>query len=166
MLKRMRIEVDGEDSAAACEAALTKYEHALQVVEARRYGLHRSSPSEEVGDWDREPVDRDFFSWDLGREVTDEVIEYDPSVPGYRGRRVVQFRRIDTRSAGIGLAEEALAAEMKRLNDMAETERGEALSNLGALLTGRKDAAAVDTDGNVWAKEKAAQAKAGVTIGD
>jgi hypothetical protein len=26
------------------------------------------------------------------------VIEFDPSLPGYKGRRVVQFTRIDTRS--------------------------------------------------------------------
>jgi hypothetical protein len=25
------------------------------------------------------------------------VIEYDPSLPGYKGRRVVQFKRVDTR---------------------------------------------------------------------
>ncbi len=34
----------------------------------------------------------------LQRGVTDEVIEYDASIPGYKGRRVVQFRRVDTRS--------------------------------------------------------------------
>lgn len=32
MLTRIRIEVEGEDSAAATEEALTKYEHALQVT--------------------------------------------------------------------------------------------------------------------------------------
>jgi hypothetical protein len=65
MLTRFRIEVEGADSAAACEEELAKYEHALQVI------------------------------------------EYDASLPGYRGRRVVRFKRIDTRSWNYGRADQS-----------------------------------------------------------
>ena len=118
MLTRIRIEVEGEDSAAATEEALTKYEHAIQVAEADRYGALRmggclgEEPAEHAEDgppihlaaaarcapaWKVPTVGRGFYNEELGREVTDEVIEYDPSLPGYKGRRVVQFRRLDTR---------------------------------------------------------------------
>jgi hypothetical protein len=122
MLTRIRIEVEGEDSAAACEEALTKYEHALQVLEAGRYGQLRkgSARGEEAEDllegespyeanvrqlhagWGVSTVERGFYNEELGREVTDEVIEFVPDHPGYRGRRVVQYRRLDTRSIRIG----------------------------------------------------------------
>lgn len=136
MLTRFRIEVEGADSAAMCENELRKYEHAIQVAEAERYGLkwgdrkahHAEDPmrvraalAESAAEahpkhlatvvrgllvdegepvtypWGHAPVDRDFYNEQLGREVTYEVIEYDASLPGYKGRRVVQFRRVDTR---------------------------------------------------------------------
>lgn len=121
MLTRIRIEVSGEDSAAATSEALSKYEHALQVIEAERHGTLRmghargekteifdgskGAPPEALvraaqiaPDWPTPVVDRGFYNSELGREVTDEVIEYDPSLPGYKGRRVVQFKRLDSRS--------------------------------------------------------------------
>lgn len=121
MLTRIRIEVEGEDSAAATEEALAKYEHAIQVMEAQRYGkvrmggcrgeepavgdandptpLHVRNEAQLSPAWAAPVVERGFYNDELGREVTDEVIEYDASIPGYKGRRVVQFRRVDTRSA-------------------------------------------------------------------
>lgn len=124
MLTRIRIEVEGEDSAAACEEALTKYEHVIQVMEANRHGLLRkgNARGEEAAElaegqsvyeanilqahagWGVRVDERGFYNEALGREVTDEVIEFVPDHPGYRGRRVVQYRRIDTRSVRIGEA--------------------------------------------------------------
>jgi hypothetical protein len=105
MLTRIRIEVTGEDSAAATEAALSKYEHALQVTEAQRHGIgyvvepgDERSPEFAKDGWKQPVAERDFYNQQLGREVTDEVIEYDPSLPGYKGRRVVCFKRLDTRN--------------------------------------------------------------------
>jgi hypothetical protein len=99
MLTRIRIEVEGEDSAAATEEALTKYEHALQVTEAQRHGIAYGDGGAQYAEhWKVPGVERDHYNSQLGREVTDEVIEYDPSLPGYKGRRVVCFKRIDTRS--------------------------------------------------------------------
>jgi hypothetical protein len=99
MLTRIRIEVEGEDSAAACEEALTKYEHVVQLTEMGRH--NRCSVDQETlpqaWNWQQGITGRNFFNSELGREVTDEVIEYDPSHPGYKGRRVVVFRRLDTR---------------------------------------------------------------------
>lgn len=100
MLTRVRIEVSGEDSAAATEEALTKYEHAIQTAEYERYVAagRELSGTHGLPVWNVPTVERDFYNGQLGREVTDEVIEYDASLPGYKGRRVVQFNRIDTRS--------------------------------------------------------------------
>lgn len=97
MLTRFRIEVQGADSAAACEEELAKYEHALQVTEADRYGI--TDADGKFRTWGARAEERHFYNPDLGREVTDEVIEYDVGLPGYRGRRVVQLRRTDTRHA-------------------------------------------------------------------
>ena len=117
MLTRIRIEVSGEDSARATEEALAKYEHVIHVAEASRHGLLRkgSARGEEAlaveegqsvyeanllqlyAGWGVPVNERGFYGGELGREVTDEVIEYDPDLPGYKGRRVVQFRRVDTR---------------------------------------------------------------------
>lgn len=143
MLTRFRIEVEGADSAAACEEELAKYEHALQVAEAERYGArcdrkaHACEDPEGVRDalveaapeaspaqlatavrrllqadgrpialpWRHAVAARDYFNEILGREVTDEVIEYDSGLPGYKGRRVVQFKRVDTRSRTAQYAE-------------------------------------------------------------
>lgn len=95
MLTRVRIEVSGEDSSAAVVAALNKYEHALQVVEADRYRL--GSHESLAPDWGTPVRDRDYVHALLGQEVTQEVVEFDPSSPGYKGRRVVKFTRVDTR---------------------------------------------------------------------
>lgn len=97
MLTRFRIEVEGADSAAACEEQLAKYEHSLQVAEAERYGIAYGNVPTRYEPWETPAVKRDFYNEQLGREVTDEVIEYDPSLPGYKGRRVVRFKRVDTR---------------------------------------------------------------------
>ncbi len=99
MLTRIRIEVEGEDSAAATEEALSKYEHVIHLTEMARHDHskvdHENLP--QSYSW-QQPVDRrNFYGGELGREVTDEVIEYDASLPGYKGRRVVQFKRLDTR---------------------------------------------------------------------
>lgn len=110
MLARFRIEVEGAESASQCEEELNKYEHALQVAEAQRYGIGyeatetvtegRSSGSVKSASfepWSATTAERDFYNEQLGRKVTDEVIEYDSTMPGYRGRRVVHFKRVDTR---------------------------------------------------------------------
>lgn len=97
MLSRIRIEVSDEETAAACEEGLDAYEGSIQRLEAKRFGF--AVQYVDGGDWhDSETTD---YGDKLGREVTDEVLEYDPSIPGYKGRRVVQFRRLDTRSSHI-----------------------------------------------------------------
>jgi len=115
MLTRIRIEVE-EATAAECVEALAKYEHAIQQQEARRYrelwpisamldtqgGESKvNTPEEEYPTpdhaWSVGINERDFYNSQFGREVTDEVIEFDSSLPGYRGRRVVVFTRIDMR---------------------------------------------------------------------
>ena len=98
MLTRIRIEVSDEASTAAVTDELDRYERAITGSEATRFGrklpqsehelLSRTSPLR---------ADPDLGAF-LGREVTDEIIEYDASLPGYKGRRVVQFKRLDTRS--------------------------------------------------------------------
>jgi hypothetical protein len=92
MLTRIRIEVSDEDSAAATSEALDCYEQAITQAEAGRFMLDPGLADDMPNDLPRYRADH------LGREVTDEVIEFDPGLPGYKGRRVVQFRRIDTRS--------------------------------------------------------------------
>jgi len=94
------VSISDEDSAAATEAALTKYEHALQITEAQRFGVGAQpigAPKRVTDGWQKAVAERDFYNSELGREVTDEVIEYDASLPGYKGRRVVCFKRFDTR---------------------------------------------------------------------
>lgn len=98
MLTRIRIEVEGEDSAAATEEALTKYEHGITYMEATRCQLGKGG---DPAGWRRDLSEIPSYAEEFGREVTDEVIEYDASLPGYKGRRVVQFRRLDTRSSGL-----------------------------------------------------------------
>jgi len=117
MLTRVRIEVE-EATAEGCVEALAKYEHAVQQQEARRYRhgwpisatldtrpggeSHVNTPEDEYPtpdhDWDDPLAERDFYNSELTREITEEVIEYDDSLPGYRGRRVVVFTRLDTRT--------------------------------------------------------------------
>lgn len=114
MLTRVRIEVE-EETAEACVEALWKYEHAIVQQEVRRYRrrwpIHISSEGPAITEEDEYPTpdqswhdpveSRHWFNAELGREVTEEVIEYDGSVPGYRGRRVIRFARLDTRSTFI-----------------------------------------------------------------
>jgi hypothetical protein len=117
MLTRIRIEVE-EATAAECVEALAKYEHAIQQQEARRYrelwpvsatldtregGESKiSTPEEEYPTpdlaWAVALDKREFYGEQFGTETTDEVIEFDSSIPGYKGRRVVSFSRIDTRN--------------------------------------------------------------------
>jgi hypothetical protein len=95
MLKRVRIEVEaGSPDEAVCD--LTKYEHALQAAEAERYGLGRVA-GDTFRNWGISVGQREFYNEELGREITEEVIEYDAGGPSYLGRRVVQYRRIDNR---------------------------------------------------------------------
>ena len=116
MLTRVRIEVE-EDTAEGCVEALAKYEHAIQQQEARRYRdqwpisatldtrpegeSHVNSSEDEYStpdhDWSDPIAERDFYNEQLGREIYEEVIEYDPGLPGYKGRRVVGFKRLDSR---------------------------------------------------------------------
>lgn len=100
MLTRIRIEVSDEASTAAVSNELDRYERALMASEAVRHGRKLPQSAHEVLDrtCDLQP-DTELNDF-LGREVTDEVIEYDASIPGYKGRRVVQFRRVDTRRDG------------------------------------------------------------------
>lgn len=122
MLTRVRIEVE-ESTAERCVEALWKYEHAIVQQEVRRFrdiwpitvtmSEPRSSeePMQEIEcvevteaeyptpdqPWSDSVEKRHWFNNELGREVTEEVIEYDESLPGYRGRRVVRFVRLDLR---------------------------------------------------------------------
>jgi hypothetical protein len=89
MLTRIRIEVSDEDSAAATTEALDRYERAVSESEAARFGMEAAT------------IRKDVLADRLGRDVTDEVIEYDASLPGYKGRRVVCFKRLDTRSENL-----------------------------------------------------------------
>jgi hypothetical protein len=109
MLTRIRIEVE-EETAEACVEALWKYEHAIVQQEVRRYrdlwpvtGSHEhvNTAEEEYPTFDHPWSDtienRDWYNSTLGRELTEENIAYDESGPGFRGRRVVRFVRVDTR---------------------------------------------------------------------
>lgn len=122
MLTRFRIEVQ-EETAEKCVEALMKYEHALHQQEVRRYrgwwpitlegrsgnsgtSGHLPEPRSDEDEyptpehpWSDGVVPRSFYNERLGREITEEVIEFDSSGPFYRGRRVVAFDRIDTRSS-------------------------------------------------------------------
>lgn len=102
MLKRIRIEVEGE-SAAGVLAELDKYEHALQAAEAERFGLGldhdpTDRPYERFENWGVSVHERHYFNEQLGREVTDEVIAFEPDGPNWVGRRVAVYRRLDLRA--------------------------------------------------------------------
>jgi hypothetical protein len=99
MLKRFRIEVEAETAERAVEE-LWKYEHALQVTEAERYGLGYSDRDFAIDNvilWGNTIAERSYYNERLGRDVAEEVIEYDPKIPGYKARRVVHFKRLDNR---------------------------------------------------------------------
>lgn len=124
MLRRFRIEVE-EETAEQCVEALWKYEHALMQQEVRRYRDgwpvtlaaaeqtgQRGEPLEEMEahtaeeeyptpdqPWSDGVGSRQRYDEQLGRELHEEVIEFDEGIPGYRGRRVVSLTRIDTRHA-------------------------------------------------------------------
>lgn len=112
MLRRVRIEVE-EETAEACVEALWKYEHALVQQEVRRYRhlwpivQTDAAPILEDADvwetadqpWTDSVEERSFANSELGRQISEEVIEYVEDLPGYVGRRVVRFERIDTRRA-------------------------------------------------------------------
>lgn len=123
MLRRIRIEVE-EETAEACVEALWKYEHALVQQEVRRYRYRwpvslvdepeirdgagqllpintaeldaREYPTPDQP-WSDDIASRSFANEQLGRELHEEVIEFDEGLPGYRGRRVVSYTRVDTR---------------------------------------------------------------------
>ena len=131
MLTRVRIEVE-EESAEACVEALWKYEHAIQIAEARRYvhlwpvtvtASRSSDPEPEPVDaevqygirehpWEDSVVPRSFFNSELGRELVEEVIEFDEGLPGYRARRVVRFTRVDMRRSTFTLSIRPLTFEV------------------------------------------------------
>lgn len=92
MLTRIRIEVEGCDSAQQVVDDLDKYEHSIQVTEAQRVRVaYDGKETLHADGWEVPTVKRDFFNEQLGREITDEVIEKDKERAGYKGRRVVQF---------------------------------------------------------------------------
>lgn len=120
MLTRFRIEVE-EKTVAECVEALEKYQHAIHAIEADRFhdqwpitleaevGLGGEEPSPikiEAAEneyptacsWEMPMEDRHFYMEELGAEVTEEVIQYDPTIPAYKGRRVVKLSRVDTRN--------------------------------------------------------------------
>lgn len=104
MLTRFRIEVE-ESDATTCVESLDRYELMLHLAESSRYGLlyaggdacELANEPFTVEQWVHGQSRSSFHSEKLGREVTDEVIEFDVSLPGYRARRVVAFKRLDTR---------------------------------------------------------------------
>jgi len=95
MLTRFRIEVE-EQTADECVSALANYEQALVDDELRRYALLDA----DMANSDDELYLRAAAEL-LGREVTEEVISFDETIPGYRGRRVVHFRRVDGRESAV-----------------------------------------------------------------
>lgn len=111
MLRKVRIEVE-EPTPEACVDALNKYEHAIQQQEAKRF--HHLWPIDEedhIEDvpWSYGVSARRFYNELLGREIVEEVIEYDSGGPYYKGRRVVRYVRIDTRHPIYSDDEQAVA---------------------------------------------------------
>lgn len=102
MLKKLRIEVE-EASAEECVEALSRYEHAIQQQEAKRFQYlwpaqtdYEIVPIEDLP-WKIGSAARRYYGEELGREVREEVIEYDTTIPSYKGRRIIEYTRIDTR---------------------------------------------------------------------
>lgn len=85
MLTRIRIEVE-EHSPEQCVRSLDKYEHVLMCEEAVRWEFEGT-----------QIVSGTWYGGDMGRELMEEIIEYDEGVPGYKARRVVRYSRLDTR---------------------------------------------------------------------
>lgn len=99
MLTKVRIEVE-EPTPEACVEALNKYEHALQQQEAKRYHhLWPIDEEEHIEDvpWTYGVAARRFYNELLGREIVEEVIEFESGRLHYHGRRVVRYIRTDTR---------------------------------------------------------------------
>ena len=127
MLRRVRIEVE-EPTAEACVEALNKYEHAIQQQEAKRYHhLWPIDESDHIEDvpWSYGVAARRFYNDLLGREIVEEVIEFDAGGPYYHGQRDVRYDRIDTRHPVYSDDTEAVAAA----ND-------EAVKTLTSMLKG------------------------------
>ena len=112
MLTKVRIEVE-EQTVGEVVDALSKYEHAIQCAEAQRYEAQWPAeftadplkPGESVrvgpsyfSNWRTPMEERDFFNFELGAELVEEVIEYDSGIPAWKGRRVVAYKRLDSRS--------------------------------------------------------------------
>lgn len=113
MLTKVRIEVE-EQTVAETVDALARYEAALTVAEAQRYdtqwpheyvvdplqsGEHRRRDPEPSYHWDL--AELPDYGFQLGRELVEEVIEYDQSIPAWKGRMVVAYRRLDGREGGV-----------------------------------------------------------------
>lgn len=132
MLIKVRIEVE-EDSAEKCVETLSKYEHAIQQQEAKRFQYlwpctEEGLPPIEDHAWRFGVAARTFYNEELGRTIVEEVIEYDPknTIAGYRGRRVITFTRADTRHPIFAGDEEATV----EANEVA-------LDSLNRMLPGR-----------------------------
>lgn len=85
MLTRIRIEVE-EHSPEQCVRSLDKYENAVAAEEATRWAFEGLPTPEGM-----------YYGGEMGRELMEEVIEYDEGIPGYKARRVVRYSRLDTR---------------------------------------------------------------------
>lgn len=115
MLTKVRIEVE-EQTVAETVDALARYESAIMTAEAQRFDAqwpheyvadplsHEARPleprrvdPEPMYHWDLESLPD--YALQLGRELIEEVIEYDPSLPGWKGRIVVAYRRLDGRES-------------------------------------------------------------------
>lgn len=128
MLKRFRIEVE-ELTIAETVDALARYEHALVAAEAQRFSAQwpvTLSSEEGVIDepytysvWDMEMGAREYFIDELGVKISEELIEYDESLPGYKGRRVIRLERVDMRNPDF------IPLKVERLETIGEA-RGEA----------------------------------------
>lgn len=99
MLTRFRIEVE-ERTAEQCVLTLANYERALKHEEVQRWALYTTEAGKPVP-LNTPPTaipNESLVDELLGRELVEEVIEFDEGLPGYRARRVVRLTRLDTRS--------------------------------------------------------------------
>lgn len=113
MLTKVRIEVE-EQTVGETVDALARYEHAIVTAEAQRYidqwptwyevdpeagGEPKEvDPRNVQSFWEMPAEDRDYFREELGAELLEQVIEYDQSIPAWKGRVVYAYRRVDMRS--------------------------------------------------------------------
>lgn len=109
MLTQVRIQVE-EQTVGEVVDALARYEAAITTAEAQRFdaqwpheyttdplqpGVPRRLSPEPSFHWDL--VEIPEYDFQLGRELVEEVIEFDSGLPGWKGRRVVRYRRLDGR---------------------------------------------------------------------